>query len=108
MLSIEMWSSAFIRFTAVYTHKFPLQAPQLMKYMEIVRDIAHRKPGFSFAFYDNKFRKARETSTLPWDSLHTEFWLMAVTFQSNHVSPQPFRSSRTGKAGNCNPVKKVP
>ncbi|KAH3852373.1 hypothetical protein DPMN_094879 [Dreissena polymorpha] len=67
-----------------------------MKYMEIVRGIAHRKPGLSFAFYDNQFRKARETSPLPWDRLHTEFWLMAVTFPSNHVSTQPFRSSRTG------------
>ncbi|XP_052809378.1 uncharacterized protein LOC128237837 [Mya arenaria] len=85
--TIESWTSAFIRFIAVYSHRYPLETSQLMKYMEIVRDIASRRPGLPFAFYDTRFRMARSSAPLQWDRLHTEIWLMACTF-FNTVSAQ--------------------
>ncbi|XP_052793891.1 uncharacterized protein LOC128227416 isoform X2 [Mya arenaria] len=97
--TIESWTSAFIRFIAVYSHKYPLETSQLMKYMEIVRDIASRRPGLSFAFYDTQFRMARASAPLPWDRLHTEFWLMACTsFNPVSAQTQPFRPFRPGKS----------
>ena len=77
--NIESWTSAFIRYMAVYASKFPLKIPALLKYAEIVRDIASRKPGHSFLYYDTQFRQARETIPLPWDRIHTELWVMAST-----------------------------
>ena len=95
--TIESWTSAFIRFTSVYTEKFPTEAPALMKYAEIVRDLAARSKGLAWSYYDTQFRLLREQQAFPWDRLHTEFWLMASTFQPP-VQPSSFQSFRTGQA----------
>ncbi|XP_052799424.1 uncharacterized protein LOC128231043 [Mya arenaria] len=88
--SIDTWTTAFIRFTAIYTAKFPFETAQLMKYAEIVRDIASRRPGLAFLNYDSQFRMLRQSVLLPWDRLHTEFWLMACT---SFQQPTPVLSS---------------
>jgi hypothetical protein len=97
IFNIEQWTSAFIRFVAVYSTKFPLDTPQLMKYMEIVRDIANRRPGLAFLYYDTHFRTLRETVSIPWDRLHSEFWLMACTSFQPQQPFQPFRAARQHK-----------
>ena len=58
--NIDSWTSAFIRFASVYTTMFPQEAPSLMKYMEIVRDLACRCPD-NFLAYDQQFRMLRQT-----------------------------------------------
>ena len=40
---INQWTDAFNTFTAVYTERFPEQAPNLMKYMATVRRFAKRR-----------------------------------------------------------------
>lgn len=88
--NVESWTTAFIRFMAVYTVKYPAEFQQLLKYTEIVRDIARRRPGLAFLYYDSQFRMLRESFLMPWDRIHTEYWLMACTsFQPN---PQSFRN----------------
>jgi hypothetical protein len=74
---------------------YPYETPQLMKYGEIVRDLAHRRPGMTWSFYDNQFRLSREHAR---DRLHTEFWVMATTpppSMNNHF-PKSHRPFRTG------------
>lgn len=68
--SIETWTTAFLRFVAIYTTKFPHETPRLMKYAEIVRELAVRKS--NFLFYDCQFRMLRESFPFPWDQLHSE------------------------------------
>ena len=63
--NIEMWTSAFLRFMAIYTERFPIEAPQLLKYAEIVRDLARRSTGLSWYLYDQQFRMLRETVQIP-------------------------------------------
>ena len=92
--SIEVWTSAFIRYVSVRTHKYPGETQQLLKYMEIIRDLATRCPGPAFQYYDNQFRLFRASVPLPWDRIHTEFWLMASTLNTNTHNPQSFRPSR--------------
>lgn len=91
--SIEAWTSAFIRFVAVYTAKFPHESPALMKYLEVVRDIATRHPGQGFLLYDTQFRMLRQSVPLPWDHIHTEYWLMACT-SVQQPTAHSFRSPR--------------
>ena len=87
--NIETWTTAFLRFMAVYLYKFPLESQQLLKYMEVVRDIARRRPRLAFSYYDTQFRMLRESTVAPCDRIDTEYWLMACTsFQQN---PQSFR-----------------
>jgi hypothetical protein len=46
--NVETWTTAFQIFVGIYTSKFPLEAPSLMKYGEVVRDLASRGGGWSF------------------------------------------------------------
>ena len=46
--SIEVWTSAFQVFVGVYTRKYPMEAPALMKYGEVVRDLAARGGDWRF------------------------------------------------------------
>ena len=70
---INQWTDAFNTFTAVYTERFPEQAPNLMKYMATVRRIAKKKGDWSM--YDTKFRKLREIQPhLGWERVHNELY----------------------------------
>ncbi len=77
IVNIGIWLQAFHIFVAVYTRRFPVEAPGLMKYGEIVQDLASR--GFNWQFYDENFRFLRQSSasTLPWGGMHWELWLRA-------------------------------
>ena len=77
--TINQWHSAFNIFVAIYAEKFPQDTPKMMKYCEIVRDIA-AKPG-DWLFYDEQFRYIRQSAPdqFPWDVVHWELWLKAVT-----------------------------
>ena len=48
--SIEMWVTAYQIFVGVYTQRYPVEAPFLMKYSEIIRDLAAR--GYNWRYYD--------------------------------------------------------
>ena len=74
--SINEWSSAFAIFTAVYTSKFPSEVAKLLKYSEVVRQIASE--GGNFNLYDMTFRKLRQTIELAFDQFHTELYLKAL------------------------------
>lgn len=81
--SIEVWTSAFQVFVGVYTGKYPMEAPALMKYGEVVRDLAAR--GGDWRFYDTQFRHLRQTnaSEMPWGSTHWELWIRAQNFSNS-------------------------
>ena len=95
IFNIETWTSAFLRFMAVYTEMFPMEAPHLLKYTEIVRDLARRSPGLSLYLYDQQFRMLRETVQIPWGRSHPEFWVMASNSHMQRPFRSNFRSSRT-------------
>ena len=73
IFSIELWTTAFLRYIAVYTEKFPGENQQLLKYCEIIRDLAQRKHGLAWSHYDQNFRLLRENFPVPWDRIHTEY-----------------------------------
>ena len=73
--TIETWLSSFHVFVGAYTKQFPHEVPALMKYGEIIQDLAGR--GHNWKFYDENFRFLRQThhAALPWDRIHGELWL---------------------------------
>ena len=97
--SIEQWTSAFQVFFGVYTSKFQMSAPALMKYGEIVRDLASR--GGGWRYYDENFRYLMQEhhSTLAWDAVHWELWLRA---QHSPVNKYQIQGNSTSVA--CNPT----
>ena len=84
--SIDTWLPAFHVFVGVYTSRYPTEAPSLMKYGEIVQDLAVR--GHNWRFYDENFRFLRQTqsSTLPWGAVHFELWLRSQQGSSKRNS----------------------
>ena len=64
-----------------------------MKYCKTVRDIA-AKPG-DWLYYDEQFRFIRQSAPdqYPWDAIHWELWLKAVT----NFRPNPQFPSDKGK-----------
>ena len=91
--SITQWLSAFNIFVAIYAEKQATDTPKLMKYCETVRDIA-AKPG-DWLYYDEQFRFIRQSAPdqYPWDAIHWELWLKAVT----NFRPNPQFPSDKGK-----------
>ena len=81
--TIDLWTSAFQIFVGVYTSKFPQEAPSLMKYGEVVRDLAAR--GGNWRFYDTQFRSLRQSNVpgMPWGTTHWELWIRAQNMKPN-------------------------
>lgn len=100
IFNIESWTTAFLRFIAIYVEKFPMEAGQLLKYVEIVRDLARRSHGMSWYVYDQQFRMLRETVPIPWGRLHTEFWVMASNLPTQRATRQSFRPYRSNRSNN--------
>ena len=94
IFNIDMWTTAFLRFMAIYTEQFSFEAPQLLKYAEIVRDLARRTQNLSWYTYDQQFRTLCETVQIPWGRIHTEFWIMASHSQPQRYFRPTFRTSR--------------
>ena len=82
--TIERWTRAFQVFMSVYTLKHPQEAPHMLKYCDVVRELAAK--GFSWYFYDENFRRGRALDKLPWQSVHLELWVKAAhTNQGNNM-----------------------
>ena len=100
MPNIDAWTSAFQIFVGVYTAKFPIDAPALMKYSEVVRDLAAR--GADWRFFDTQFRLLCQSNPteFPWGSTHWELWIRAQNFHNTRVSkaqtPMRHNSSTVG------------
>lgn len=77
--NIQQWVSAFNIFVSVYTERFKSDTPQLMKYCEVVRDLA-LKPG-DWLWYDEQFQFIRQSDPqkFPWDQIPWTLWLRAST-----------------------------
>ena len=85
--SIQQWVSAFNIYVSVYTERFKHETLQLMKYHEVVRDMAEKL--FDWLWYDEQFRYIRQSDpqSYPWDQIHWELWLEASSTVRKH---QPF------------------
>jgi len=103
--NINQWISAFNAFVAIYVVRFPHEAPKLMKYCEIVRDIAAK---FSdWVFYDDQFRLLQQIAPnkYPWDAVHWELWLK-VTFRGRQTSSIGDRPQGTRPRSHQSPFPK--
>ena len=78
--SIEVWDKAFRLCVRVFTQKYPLETPHLMKYSEIIHDLAVR--GHNWQFYDENFRFLRNlnVSAYSWGHVNWELWLRSQSY----------------------------
>ena len=78
--NIEMWTNAFQIFVGVYTSKYPVEAPALMKYGEVVRDLAAREDNWRYYDTQVRFLRSSHISEMPWGSTHWKLWIRAQNF----------------------------
>jgi hypothetical protein len=92
--SIDSWVTAFQIFVGVYTQKYPTDAHSLMKYSDIIRDLALR--GFNWHFYDENFRFMRQSKpcAFPWGAIHWELWIRSQPMRNSTHSNQKERDNK--------------
>ena len=82
--SVEMWVTAYQIFVGVYTQRYPIEAPLLMKYSDIIRDLAAR--GYNWRFYDENFRylRQKDPKAYSWGAVHWELWIRSQPSRNNY------------------------
>lgn len=97
--TIDTWTSAFQIFVGLYTSNFPAEAPALMKYGEVVRDLAEK--GANWIYYDINFNYLRQQkpADFPWVNIHFELWIRSQQFphknNSMHLNTSRFSQNST-------------
>jgi len=93
--TIGQWSTAISTFIAVYTIKFPASTSALMKYCEIVRDLANRSA--NWRWYDEQFRYLRQSnsSDYPWEQVQWELWFQSLPV--SQATPKAAQAFSKGK-----------
>lgn len=59
VLTVDAWFNCFHIFVGIYCQKYLTEAPTLMKYGEVVQDLA--ASGHNWKFYDENFRVLRQS-----------------------------------------------
>lgn len=91
--TIDQWMSTFHIYVSIYAERVPQDTPALMKYGSIVKELATL--GANWKFYDENFRKLRESQGVPWNQVHSELWLRSHSFRAK-PNTQPRKSKVDG------------
>ena len=83
---IETWTTAFLNYTSILIQRHPQKAPELIKYMSVIRDAAVKNKTQAWVTYDQQFRLriARDPSR-SWTTLNGDLWLRC--FASGNYLP---------------------
>ena len=70
-------------------------APKLLKYCEVVRDLSQKSA--DWLFYDKQFPYLRQSApqSYPWEQIHWELWLQAMTNSRSRPQFCPLRKGST-------------
>lgn len=86
-ISINQWTSAFLIYASIFIQKTPSDAAHLFKYIYMIRDMSFTTKTDSWRYYDEEFRKLRQSAPLPWQEPLQELVMRA------NLQPFKFRPS---------------
>ena len=86
ILTIDQRETAFRIFVAFHSLTYPHDTAPLMKYWEVVKRLAN--DGHDWKFYDVNFRRTRQSRSLPWNVVHSEFYLRVTSRPQSLPLPQ--------------------
>lgn len=92
--TVEQWSDAFLVYTAIYTQRHPAEIQDILKYIQIIRNMASASRPGVFLAYDRDFRKLRAHNSMPWSHLHQELHFTVT----RHASTLPTASTPLGRS----------
>ncbi|XP_060605952.1 uncharacterized protein LOC132758352 isoform X2 [Ruditapes philippinarum] len=85
--TIMVWCRAFQIYADIYCMKYPLESPQIFRYMSIVQNLANHTNFWQL--YDEKFRQCRAIESIPWGKIHIETYLFcSITQSKQNCRPQ--------------------
>ena len=90
IINIESWMSAFRIFVVLYTQRYPKEAPALMKYSDLIQDLASRGHDSKYNYENFRFMRQGQPDAYPW-----ELWLH---LQVSMKASQPTSHSSLSKA----------
>ena len=76
-ITYSQWQKAFYVFATVWCQAYPHDFAHLLKYAETIRELVYSRA--KWHYYDEQFRRSRERSFWPWQSLQMELWGKAMT-----------------------------
>jgi hypothetical protein len=94
-LTFYEWTEAFHIYMAIYIERFPSEAPNMLKYMSIVKDAYVMRGTQAFRTYDQSLRLLRARNNFPWQNPIDELFTMSV-FPKRHYS-QTFPNNTPNK-----------
>lgn len=80
ILTIKSWMS-FLIFVVVYTRQLNSEAPALIKYGEIIKDLAAKGHGWRFNDENFRYLRQHQVSSFPGNNIHWELWLRSQQSQ---------------------------
>ena len=93
------WCSAWDDYTAVYVHHHPLEVNELISYGKRIKSFMTNKQ--NWRFYDERFRRERESRPFSWASIRVDIQLQAAhqLFHSQALGVEnlPFRAQQGAK-----------
>lgn len=84
--TIERWTDAMIIFMSIYIRKHPDKAAEMLQYISIIREAAHRNTGLGWRTYDEQFRLRQALSLQPWGKIHADLWLRTMSASSSNYA----------------------
>jgi hypothetical protein len=94
-LTFYKWNEAFHIYKVIYSERFPPEAPNMLKYMSIVKDAYEMRGTQAFCTYDQSFRLLWARNNLPWQKPIDELFTRSV-FPKRHY-PQTFPNNAPNK-----------
>jgi hypothetical protein len=71
--TLDQWISAFSVYMTIYCQKISKATGDLIKYMDIIRNMARQKG--NWLLYDMEFRKSKCQLNVSWGNMHHQLWL---------------------------------
>ena len=96
--SISMWTDAFLVYMGILTQRFPDLAPNLCKYITVIRDLATKTHSASWLQYDIEFRRFKHyNQDLSRGAIHWELYMSCLATSTGKL-PNTFRQDQTQTA----------
>ncbi|XP_063967836.1 uncharacterized protein LOC135157151 [Lytechinus pictus] len=78
IMSIEIWTNAFLIYMSVYLAANPRHTHEILKYCHLIRSAASRYYGYGWRDYDIEFRHRFHATGGSWAEINGELWLLHV------------------------------
>ena len=92
--TLDLWTDAFTNYAQVIIENHPYKASELLKYMSVIRYVAHEKPYSNWLLYDQQFRlRISRNPSRSWSTIDGDLWLRFIlSANSAAVKPEQQKS----------------